>query len=206
MTVVFSDDFERADNVDLGANWTPFFAANGGDQFGIVSGVAKPPVTTGNDRGEVATTTLAGDHWAECVLNSSGSGGGGSGCGPLVRCSGVSSSFSYYRLVGNGAGWEITEWGGGGFVGSLASGSGTTFTANDTAYLEWQASTWRAKKGTANGAGGSQFSTGSDSTLNANIRAGIGYSTDDGANSGIRAFVMGDFAAGGDTLMAQISM
>lgn len=198
MSTLKSDDFERADNADLGANWTVLNNA-----FKITSGVALPTATNA-DMAEAESTTLPASHWAECILNAAGTNGAGSGCGPLVRAA-TGGSFSYYRSVTNGAGWEITEWGSGGFVGSLASGTGTTFTGGDTSYLEWQGSNWNAKKGSANGLGGTSFSTGSDSTLNANVLAGISYSSDDGASSGVRSYLSGDFA-GGDTLMAQISM
>lgn len=206
MAVVATVDFSiRADNSDIGADFTQYAAGfNGGASFKIVSGVAKPTSSSGDDSGEVYTgSTVAADHWNECTLNSSGSGGSGSGCGPGVRSTTFGTGgagFGYYRSVANGAGWEVVEFGGNSFVGSLASGSGTTFTAGDTVYLEWQGSSGALKKNTSNGAGGTSVTSGiSDATLNANIRCGVVYSTDDGANSGIRKMVIGDFTAAAAT-------
>jgi hypothetical protein len=185
MSVVASDDFNRADNADVGATWTTVGAA-----LRITSNAAV--FSTGNDAdsAETHTTTLATDHWAEGVIKSPIAGGVGQGYGVIVRAS-TGGSFGYYRAVGNSSGWSLDEFGGGGFVGNLASGSSPTFANGDTIYLEAQGSTLVVKKGTTNGAGGTTVTTQSDATLTGTL-AGIGYSSS-GGGGGVDAFVMGDF-------------
>src|SRR5262245_42583881 len=111
MAVVATVDFSgRSDGSDLGSDFDPYSSANnGGPDFKMRTGVARPTTTSGNDSAELYNaTTIAADHWNEVTLNSNGTGGSGSGSGPLVRTSTASVSFAYYRGVGNGAGWEIT--------------------------------------------------------------------------------------------------
>lgn len=192
MTVVASDDFNRADNADLGATWTTVGAA-----LRITSNAAVFSAGNDADSAETHTTTLATDHWAEGVISSPIAGGVGQGYGVIVRAS-TGGSFGYYRAVGNSSGWELTEFNGGSFVGSLASGSTPTFANGDTIYLEAQGSTLVVKKGTTNGAGGTTVTTQTDATLTGTL-AGVGYSSS-GGGGGVDAFVMGDFAGGGTGL------
>jgi hypothetical protein len=189
MSVVASDDFNRADNADVGAVWTPGIAS-----MRITSNAAV--FATGNDAdsGETHTTTLAVNHWAEAVIKNPVAGGVGQGYGVMIRAtSGASASF--YRAVGNSSGWDVSLFQSGSFVGSLGSGSGTTFANGDTIYLEAQGSSLVLKKGTTNGAGGTTITTISDSTLSTQTLAGIGYSSS-GGGGGVDAFVMGDFSGG----------
>jgi hypothetical protein len=189
MTVVASDDFNRADNADLGAVWTPV-----GSALRITTNAAVFSSGNDADSAETHTTTLAADHWAEAVIKSPIAGGAGQGYGVIVRAS-TGASFGYYRAVGNASGWELTEFNAGGFVGSLASGTSPTFADGDTIYLEAQGTTLVVKKGTTNGAGGTTVTTTSDATLSGTL-AGIGYSSS-GGGGGVDAFVMGDFSGGG---------
>lgn len=196
MSILATDDFDRADNADLGANWTPVNdGSNGGDNFTIVSNAAKSPNTS--DSAELYTALSAyADQWAEATLGGLGPNGVGAGTGVLVRGS-SGASFDYYRLVASSEGWSLDEYNAGAHVATLASGS-LTFSNGDRIYLEIQGTTLIAKRNTTNGAGGTTLTTQTDATI-ASGRPGIAHSTD-APDTFISSWQAGDFAGGGTTL------
>lgn len=199
MSVLATDDFNRANNADLGANWTPISDGNsGGDNFTITSNAA---VSTGPDAADCCEgytgISWPNDQWSEVTYGTAGADALGAGDGPCVRTvAGTPSTFDYYRLIASGAGWELGKFVDGAFT-SIASGAGTTWADGDRAYLEVQGTTLIVKKNTTNGAGGTTVTTQTDSSI-ASGNPGIAHSTSDTASK-IDSWQGGDFVAGGTT-------
>jgi len=196
MAVLATDDFDRADNADLGANWTPLSDGNnGGDNFAIVSNAAKSPDAV--DSCEAYTgITWPDDQWSEVTLSATLANGQGAGSGPAVRCA-APGTITQYRFIGNGSGWELGYFVTGSHT-TIATDTTPTFTAGDRLYLEVQGTTLIAKKNTTNGSGGTQVTT-AQTTGNGNIatgRAGIAHSSGD-VTTAIASWQAGDFAAAG---------
>lgn len=202
MTLLFTDDFNRADNVDLGADWSTARTTTP-RLFKIVSNAALPADSNG-DSGEVNDTVgVLTDCWAEATLKSPGSGGVGAGCGVLLRnASPVTGPYNKYRVVANASGYEVGKFVSGTFT-SLGSGSGTTFATNDTLYAEIIGAQINCKKGSSGGVGGTSFgSFTSDSTFSSGL-SGVLYSSTDGASTGVDSWSVGDFIS---DLSAQVLM
>lgn len=202
MTLLFTDDFNRADNADLGADWST--ARTSTPRLFQILGNAALPAASANDSAEVNDTVgVLTDCWAEAVLKSPGSGGVGSGCGVSLRnTSPVGANFNLYRLVGNTSGYEAGKFVNNTFT-SLGSGSGTTFATNDTIYAQIVGNQIAAKKGSTLGVGGTSFgSFSSDSTFTSGL-SGVAYSSNDGASTGIESWSVGDFIS---DLSAQVLM
>lgn len=182
MTVLATDDFNRADNLDLGVAWTPNV-----DTFKIVGNVAKainPGTSDAAERNN--SVSFPNNQWAEATLGTvTGGGGLGSGYGPAVR---MGATDTLYRVVGNSAGFELSRFVAGAFT-SIASGAGTTFATGDVLYLEWQGAIPVMKKN-----GASFGSPPSDSAI-AGGAAGVAESAVVDAADGINSWQAGDFAA-----------
>lgn len=202
MTLLFTDNFNRADNIDLGADWSGARTVTP-RLFQIVSNAALP-LATANDSGEVNDTVgVLTDCWAEAVLKSPGSSGVTIGCGVILRAtSPITTTYNHYRIVGNGSGYEVGKFVSAAFT-SLGSGTGTTFATNDTLYAEIIGAQINCKKGSSGGVGGTSFgSFSSDSTFASGL-SGVAYSSNDGASTGIDSWSVGDFIS---DLSAQVLM
>lgn len=193
MSVLGTDDFNRADSTEMGADWTPI-STEFGREMHIVSNAVKSAFISASSGECYVTAGVLDDAWAEVKLVSPGADGVGSGYGVTLRATAGGATRNGYRLVGNADGYELTRWDASSMT-SLASGSGTTFANGDTIYCEMQGSTFVAKKGTTQGAGGTAFGTlGTDSTY-ADGYYGIGFgATADGPS--LDDFAMGDFSGG----------
>jgi hypothetical protein len=189
VSILITETF-GADNADLGAQWTP-----GVQSMRITSNAAVFASGSDADSNETHTTALPAAQWAEATLKSPIAGGVGQGYGVCLRATSGASG-SYYRAVGNASGWELVRFAGGSFVGSIASGSGTTFADGDRIYLEFQGNNWIIKKNTTNGTGGTTVSSGSDTNLPSNTLAGPAYSSS-GGGGGVSQFLAGDFSSTG---------
>jgi hypothetical protein len=64
----FDDDFNRADNPDLGPNWTPLPGADGFSPLEIFSNEARRPVGAG-DAGELAVASLGSNQYARVRID-----------------------------------------------------------------------------------------------------------------------------------------
>lgn len=120
-----SDDFNRADNSDIGANWT---VVTSEQPFRIVSQVVDCTLgSESNDHCErYSGVSWTANQSSECKVVCSATEGPGSGFGVVVRAS--DSTRSYYRLVINGDGeWEMGVNNSGTFT-ALSSGT-TTFSS-----------------------------------------------------------------------------
>jgi len=194
VSLLQSDTFVRADNADIGTNWTPASAGtSGGWAFAIVSNKTMPANSGIDDACEGwSGNAWPNDQWAESTLGGVSASGVGIGTGAAVRVvTGDSTHYNLYRLVANGSGYELAKFINGTFT-SLGSGSGTTFATGDRVYLEFQGTTPVGKKNTTNGSGGVSFGTFStDSGISAG-NSGISYSSTD-ATTSITAWAGGDF-------------
>jgi hypothetical protein len=91
-TPLATDDFNRADNTTLGANWTLVDRT-----MGIASGAAVPGVLNWCSAYYNAAV-FTDDQWSEVVVGAAIAGGGG--LGPMVR---MKTDFSYYYLYADGS-------------------------------------------------------------------------------------------------------
>lgn len=100
MTALATDDFNRADSGDLGANWTPVDST-----FSIVSNTAQP-VAFGSDASERYTgIAWPDDQYVQAAVSGIAGTGGGAGIGLMLRGSGVvGPSMNFYRIILNAAG------------------------------------------------------------------------------------------------------
>ena len=192
MTVLASDDFNRADNADLGTNWDAGVGET--DVFKILTNAAA--FTSNFDVDETWNVlTPPNDQYATSTLKATAADGVGIGFGVTVRRS--VAARTYYRLVGNASGYELGRRNAGTFT-SMASGSGTTFAAADKITLEYFGSTPTLKKnGVAFG------SPPTDSSI-ASGRFGVCYSSTAAANDAIDAWEGGDFSGGAPLLRPRI--
>lgn len=117
-----TDDFNRANGGDIGANWTPVTSETA---MQILSNQIQPQ-SAGADCGErYSGVTWAANQSSECAVTVTG-GTAGTGGGVLVRC--ASGARTYFRLVVDDAGhWEVGRTVSGTFT-SLATGT-TTYSA-----------------------------------------------------------------------------
>ena len=167
MTVLATDPFTRADNPDLGANWT---VVTGEAAFQVLSNQAAPSAD-GSDCAEVWNAVVfPDDQYAQCVVrNLNAVAPGDTGVGLLVRA--VAATRVYYRLTinSNPAGsWELGVRSAGSYT-PLHDGT-DAWASGDTAYLSVQGTLLTVKRN-----GGTIYST-NDGTLGSGS-AGVVYSS-----------------------------
>lgn len=170
MAVVATDDFTRANNNDLGANWT---VATSFARWGIVSNAAAP-----SDLGTDCCERYSGATWANNQYSAglikalTGTAASDRGGGVAVRCS--TSAQTVYLGICQAASANpdcaILKIVTGTFT-ELGSANGG-FVATDTIYLEVQGTALKLRKGS----GGADLVSVTDSAI-ASGQAGIGYSS-----------------------------
>lgn len=125
MTVLATDTFDRADNEDLGANWTVVTGEAAG--FEIISNWAQPSDaggTLGNgydagDRAEIYTGASWPDaQYAQATIDQVAGTNNEAGIGVLLR--GAGGAQTYYRIVVNAAASNNIE------VGKIVTGAFTS--------------------------------------------------------------------------------
>lgn len=117
MGVLATDDFNRADTLNIGANWTD---VPGEGDFEIVSNEARP--FANSDSGNLYTAiTWPADQWSEVEIGSVVGNTLTAGCG--VSCRGSISVRTHYRCVGNANGYRLIR---------RVSGAGTQLSAAAT--------------------------------------------------------------------------
>lgn len=185
MSQLVSDDFNRADNTDLGTTWDPNLADASNLGLRITSNAALEPLPGSvSDSSETYNAiTWPSDQYTEVTYGATAANGAGAGIGPTCRA--INGTLTFYRAVGNASGYGLSSAVAGTF-NTISSGTGTTFAAADTLRLELQGTTWRLKKN------GTTFQTSTDSAISAANRGGIGFSS---ADSGTTAtsWAGGDF-------------
>lgn len=130
MAVLASDNFNRADNADLGASWD---VLTGNNAFSIVAN-AVSPANVGDDSAESNNSvTWPNDQYSQVVLITSGYSGGandGVGVGVALRC--ATGARTFYRIVAAGAisnGTELAKFVAGSYT-SLGNSSQAWVTTN----------------------------------------------------------------------------
>jgi hypothetical protein len=124
-----TDDFNRADSTDLGANWS---VPTGLGALQIVSNRVRGQSTSVLN-GELYAGTFANDQYAQVVLKTV-SADAFNGCGPAVRM--TAGGDGYVVLANAGAGLRLLEWAGGAYAGSLGSYGGASAAVNDVIRIE----------------------------------------------------------------------
>ncbi len=126
----FSDDFNRADSADLGANWTPLAV---GTDAQIVSQRVRPTAGTGVGY-ELATVSLGNDHFARLTI-ATYTGPGVGRIGVMIRVADTNNR--YIVFAHKNAGGLSTDLFKlvAGVYSSLASEGATTWAAGDTIEL-----------------------------------------------------------------------
>jgi hypothetical protein len=137
-TVSFTDGFNRADNVDLGANWDSGYAGENAATLQIVSNKIQSTDNSGtlNATESVNTLTLS-DCWAQVTIATL-TGASLVVIKPMIRMSTPAAGFDCYQadLRRNGS-WtsELVKYVGGS-ASTIGSENATTWTAGDVARVE----------------------------------------------------------------------
>lgn len=171
-----SDDFTRAGDVDLGANWDPCTADSSPDGFEISTNRARPDAPDADCSESYNAVVWPNNQYSEVIYDTTHADGAGAGSGPCCRW--AVAAKTGYRLVGNASGWELIRFqAGSGQV--LDGGTGTTFAAGDLHRLEVRTNggnvDWVSKKN------GTTYASGTDTGVSGGIvasgKAGIGNSS-----------------------------
>jgi hypothetical protein len=147
---VFTDDFERADSADLGANWS--IQAPAANAAAIVSGKVRSTVFGSDSRENYNVATLT-DGWAQITI-ATFTGTGKNYAGVRLRASNSAADFyEFYALRNNSSGTDsVIEKQIAGLDTSLTNEGLTTWAATDTVKGETIATTlklYRNGSGTA---------------------------------------------------------
>ena len=191
MSILASDAFVRANNGDLGTSWDECTGDATAGGFDISSNTAIP-FSVGSDSSETNNAaTWPNDQYSQVTLTNPTADGVGVGSGPMCRAA-TGATVTRYRLIGNASGYDFARFVAGAYT-SLSSGSGTTFAATNTLYLEVKTNganaDWICKKN------GTSFVSGTDTTPIASGRAGIGHSSSS-TTAALSAWEGGDFTGG----------
>jgi hypothetical protein len=168
MATLASDDFDRANNADIGANWTP-----SGGGFKIVSNAAAPTNTASDSFERYTAISWPDDQYAEATISGIDAASGGEGIGVICRAD-TTGVTTFYRLVGSASNFRLSRYNTGAST-TLVEGAGTTFAVNDVIRLEIRT--------IAEGAyytclkNGIPFTSGLDSSPLTSGQAGIVYSS-----------------------------
>jgi len=189
VSTLATDDFNRANNANLGANWV----VNTGN-WGITSNAAQAS-TDDSHASYDGGIIWPNNQWSQATLKATVGPDEHSGTAVTARSQGSGVNSGYELWVGSG-GVGIVVVSGGSYT-YISTSTLTGFAANDVLYLEAQSTTLLAKK---NGATISALTV-TDSTFAsgkpgiAGGQSGTPFSVDDWSG--------GDFAAA-DTLMGQV--
>jgi len=191
MAILATDNFTRADAADLGTNWDECTGESGPDGLDIASNRAVASDVTRDSSETNNTVSWPDDQYGQVTFGTTSSDGVGAGFGPTCRAA-TGATRTYYRVVGNGSGYELGRKVAGTFT-SLSSGAGTTFTSGDTLYLSIMTNganaDWVLKKN------GSTFASGTDTSPIASGRAGVGHSSTSTSGNGLSAWEGGNLAS-----------
>ena len=188
MAILASDDFNRANNNDLGANWSPVH-----NSLQIASNEVADVLQLSVDCAERYSAVIwPNDHWSEATIGTTGTNGLGAGMGVCVRA--AAAAATYYRLVASSVGWELSSFIAGAFQGAIANSATPAFANGDRIYLEIRGTTLVVKRNTTNGIGGTVLTTQTSATI-ASGSPGVNYSANDFAAT-INSWMAGDFSTG----------
>ena len=190
MSILASDTFVRANNADLGTSWDECTGESQVGGFNISSNTAIPAAVSSDSSETNNAATWPNDQYSQVTLTNPIADGVGAGSGPVCRAA-TGTTVTRYRLIGNASGYDFARFVAGAYT-SLSSGSGTTFAATNTLYLEVKTNganaDWICKKN------GTSFVSGTDTTPIASGRAGIAHSSTS-TTAALSAWEGGDFGA-----------
>lgn len=188
MAVLFTDDFNRADLTNLGANYSEVGA---GASFNIVSNTCTTSGSSSDFAAYVNTILLPDNQRVDVTLPTVHADGIGAGYGVICRASGthLGSNGTYLRTVGNGSGYAIHRFSGGLDVETIISTAAVTFASGDKLGMSWEGSVWVLWKN------GSNVASGSNSNLLTGSRGGVGYSSTSNAADNIDDLILSDLSA-----------
>lgn len=186
--VLATDAFPGTGQIDNGSTWDSIVDA----AWEAGSGVCK--IRTSDLSSDwfidYIGATWPADQYAQVTLVSPDAAGGlGEGYGPAVRITSAASG-TFYRLMGNGSGYQLWKSITGSFT-SVTSGTGTTFANGDVLRLEVQGTTLRMFKN------GVQFGGDQTDASIATGHAGMAYSSTESSTAGVDNFEGGDLTGGG---------
>jgi len=193
VTILASDNFTRAANADLGANWDPCTGADyqpfnmGASNNAITSNTALDAMETNN------AATWPNDGYVQATFWATETLAAGAGYGVVWRAA-TGATETHYRVVGNGSGYELGKYVAGTYT-AIVNSTATTFASGDILRMEWVGTAWTLKKN------GTTFDSGTDASI-ASGRAGVVYSSTNDTAVGLKAWEAGDL--GGVGLMGQI--
>lgn len=127
--MAFTDDFLRADNADLGANWTPVGSENA---WKIATNKATPSNTTLDCSEVYVAGSFSDDQYAQGVLGTITTDSAGQGPGVIVR--GTTAARTYYGVVCSTQGTELRKLVAGAF--SAIHSDATVWANGDVVRLE----------------------------------------------------------------------
>lgn len=197
--MAYTDDFARADNTDLGANWTPVGSVS---NFEIIGGAVRADVSTADTAEVYSAGTFADDQYSQAVISSMTTGTDDqTGIGVCVR--GDTASKSMYWAVVNAAGSNNVS------VHKFVSGAASllaqrtqAFSSTDTLKLEITGQNASIvlkvyRNGTQIGA---DIADSSGSHVNTG-KAGLAYSSNTGDQPTLDNWEGGDLATAGQALV-----
>lgn len=194
--MAFTDNFTRADNADLGTDWTP---VTGDGTFKIASNTATPTSLAADAAERWSTNTFANDQYSQATISAISGVGTDEGIGVCIRAS--NSARTYYRAVANTEGAGVNTYLGkvvAGTYSQLATGT-VAWAAGDIIKIEISSNTLTCYRN-----GVSVCSVGSETSIPSGW-AGVSFSSDMNT-SAFSAWEGGDVGGGGDTLWAQSCM
>lgn len=171
MATLFSDPFTRADNTNVGANWSED-QSSGGTSWEISSNQLKCPSTSGPANADIASTTsTAMAAVADMKVTVKIVTGAGWDGGPIARK--VSNTFYALDIYISGAQWKADLYRFTSLTAStlIATSNITAHAANDSYRLELQGTalrSYRIRSGVE-----TALTTGTDSNITAAGQAGV---------------------------------
>lgn len=196
MSVLFTDNFNRADAADVGASWS---VPTGFVRFGIVSNACAPSDLTGSDDAEyVNAVTPPDDQYAQGKVTNTitTNDTNFNGVGVAVRM--ATGAQTMYAALTVNARTKLMEMNAG--ASSHIASSVVAWVDGDTLYLEAQGDDLVVK------INGSAVITQTDATITSG-RFGVAHGTSAGASlASIDDFEGGDFVVGGGGISIPVVM
>lgn len=189
MGILASDNFNRADNADVGAVWSPNTAEPGSTGMQIVSNAVVFKAPSSSESAEIYNAlTAPANQYSEVTYNGAQPADGtGSGYGPICRA--ATNAITFYRAVANGSGFVVSQ-----IINNvkldLIVSSAVTVAAADKLRLSLYGNYWQLSKN------GIVIAAGIDDGI---ASGGFGMAYNDTATGGgIDAWEGGDFGSMND--------
>lgn len=161
-----SDDFNRSDNTDLGANWDAGYAA----RMGLANNKVRASITVTDESAETYVTTLPADQWAQFTLATWAADANAKYAWLMLRATAPATRTWYQATVARNAGGFTTQISKkiAGVETSLASENITGWAATDLVRFRVGGSSLQIDRN------GSSLVTASDGAITGTGRVGLG--------------------------------